>query len=272
MAKSSRSKWKKLHKRQRAQEVAAVVQRRVSRLNDKLRLAAEGGLGAVPMQDPETRFHFVNPEVDMNVPQNCKGLNNNFQDIMQESLDFSRPLQLQPPRTNFHGKSDPNAPHPMTQQFELLDASAPVAGHAITVKDVERMAVNEEQEQCLNVDHLANEEEAPNGMANEDGVMEEFVFGCNDAAEETTANTKALLFGASDAAAVKKKQKSKMAKTPQAVPPQRICSMAGAVKNGGRLLQVSGNKKAKRLSNALSTRLVKSGSRAARKRVTASHE
>ncbi|KAF8284386.1 hypothetical protein TcG_07779 [Trypanosoma cruzi] len=271
MAKSSRSKWKKLHKRQRAQEVAAVVQRRVSRLNEKLRLAAEGGLGAVPMQDPETRFHFLNPEMDMNVPQNCKGLNNNFQDIVQESLDFSRPLHLQPPRTNFHGKSDPNAPHRMTQQFELLDASAPVAGHAITVKDAERMAVNKEQEQRPTVDHHANEEEGPNGMNNGDGMMEEFVFGCNDAAGETTANTKALLFCVSDAAVVKKKQKSKMAETPQAVP-QRICSMAGAAKNGGRFLQVSGNKKAKRLSNAISTRLVKSGSRAAKKRVTASHE
>ncbi|RNF20280.1 uncharacterized protein Tco025E_03852 [Trypanosoma conorhini] len=248
MAKSSRSKWKKLHKRQRAQEVAAVVEKRVGRLNDKLRLAAQGGLSAVPMEDPETRFHFVNPEMDMNVPQNCKGPNNNFHDILRESLDFNKPLQLRPAQTCFHGKSDPNAPHPMTQQFELLDAAAPVAGHALTVKDVEHAPQGEERR--LRVDHGASAAEASHTDGDE---MEEFVFGCNDAAAET------------------EQQPQGKAATARAAAPQRIGSMTGSAQRASRVVQVSGTKKAKRLSNTPPTRLAKSGGRAgAKKRATAS--
>ncbi|RNF02193.1 hypothetical protein TraAM80_06606 [Trypanosoma rangeli] len=270
MAKSSRSKWKKLHRRQRAQEVASVVEKRVGRLHGKLRLAAEGGLSAVPMEDPETRFHFVNPEMDMNVPQNCKGPNNNFQDILSESLDFNKPLQLRPARTCFHGKSDPNAPHPMTQQFELLDTAAPVAGHALTVKDVEYAPLGRGQERPLRVDHCGNEAEELGTAHNDEEGMEEFVFGCNDAVEETSASAKTLLFPAPGTAAAARQKSNKVAAALEAVP-QRIDSMTGSAQRAARAVQVSGTKKAKRLSNIPPTRLARSSGRAApKKRATTS--
>ncbi|KEG13389.1 hypothetical protein DQ04_01031020 [Trypanosoma grayi] len=257
MAKSSRSKWKKLHKRQRAQQVAAAVLKRVDRLNGKLHLAAEGGLSAVPMEDPEVRFHFVNPEMDKNVPHCSKGPNNNYEDLTRESLDFTKPLRLQPPKTNYYGKSDPNMPHPVTQQFEVVNAVAPVAGHAISVEDVERMTMEEQrqaQQQQLSKSNVNDNEEDDNGM-------EEFVLGCNDAAGETSVNIDALLHGGHDGTVKKKSKKAGAAEAPR-----RISSMENPAKRNNRVVQVAGDKKTKRLSSVPAERLAKSSSSGAKRR------
>nr|CCC92861.1 conserved hypothetical protein [Trypanosoma congolense IL3000] len=193
MAKSSRSKWKKAHRRQRAQLEAATVAKRIGRLNKKLKLAATGGLSNVPLQDPEKRFHFVNPQMDRNVPHNCKGLNNNYEQVVSESLDFSKPLKLKPPTTNYYGKSNPDEPHPTKFKFETVSAAAPVAGHALSVKDVERMEARETE--LTKLENIAGNCIAAQAENEEDTEMEEFVLGCNDAVGETTANLKTLLAG-----------------------------------------------------------------------------
>ncbi|KAH9601521.1 hypothetical protein LSM04_003265 [Trypanosoma melophagium] len=279
MAKSTRSKWKKLHRRQRAQGVAAAVAQRVGRLAGKLQLAAHGGLSAVPMEDPETRFHFVNPALDPNIPHNCSGRNNNYEAVVREGVDFSKPLRLTAPRTNFYGRSDPNAPHPMTQQYEVVSADAPMAGHAISVEDAQRMEslaqqVNNQTKITNKTnDNNANEEEVDvkerTHDDNED-EMEEFVLGCNDAAEETSAKAKSLLFGDRNSG-VKKKSKKTVGTTEKATAlrstsaeakiPKRITSMENPSKKKNRLVQVAGDKKVKRLSNTSKTGLVKSSAK-----------
>ncbi|KAH8604092.1 hypothetical protein ERJ75_001751700 [Trypanosoma vivax] len=193
MAKSSRSRWKKAHRRQRAQLLKEAVEQRLDRLNAKLQLAATGGLSEVPHQDPETRFHFVNPAIDPRVPHSGRDGNNNCKEVMCESLDFSKPLKLPPPRTNFYGKSDTSAPHPTARCYEVVSATVPVAGHALSVEDVERMRLEEEQNKKTTAaagHHVVNEEDS-------DGAtdMKEFVLGCNDAEGETTASTRALISG-----------------------------------------------------------------------------
>ncbi|ORC85436.1 uncharacterized protein TM35_000351800 [Trypanosoma theileri] len=278
MAKSTRSKWKKLHRRQRAQGVASAVAKRVERLAGKLHLAAHGGLSAVPMEDPETRFHFVNPVLDPNVPHNCSGRNNNYEAVAREAVDFTKPLRLPAPRTNFYGRSDPNAPHPMTLQYEVVNADAPIAGHALSVEDVQRMESlaqqvnNQTNNTNNNNDNNANEEEVEVKERiqddNEDG-MEEFVLGCNDAAEETSTNTKALLFGGRHSEVKKKSKKAMMttetaalgSTSAEAKAPKRITSMENPSKKKNRVVQVSGDKKVKRLSNTPNTGLVKSGAK-----------
>jgi hypothetical protein len=60
MAKSTRSKWKKQHKRIKAENAKSDVERRVGGLNEKLGLAARSALGRhVPMQEPTKEFHFT---------------------------------------------------------------------------------------------------------------------------------------------------------------------------------------------------------------------
>lgn len=113
MGKSTRSKWKKLHKRQRAEAEAANVADRVSKLHHKLKLASEGKLGQMPTQDATTRFHFTAP-----------------------SFDARRPLKLPPMTTNPFGKSDPHAPHPQQAHYETLPLNYPIAGKAPTREDM----------------------------------------------------------------------------------------------------------------------------------------
>jgi len=117
MVKSTRSKWKKAHKRIKAQLDAPNVAKRVARLSHKLNLAATGESSKEPFQDPETRFHFSAP------------------------TDSRRPgqrLSLAQMRTNPYGKSNPDAPHPQTVQYEVMPADAPKAGRALTIHDARR--------------------------------------------------------------------------------------------------------------------------------------
>lgn len=192
MAKSSRSKWKKLHRRQRAKAESKNTIKRVSKLHKKLELTAKGGISLIPPQEPETRFHFTNPEKNLRVPDPRREYNNDYRQN-KVVLDFSKPLQLPPPQSNFYGKSDLNAPHPMTIHYETIDADAPIAGHAMTKADVER-AMRKSQEATaasaviLNEDNLSlssatmttlnveeNEEDADDGP-------EEYTFGMEDTA------------------------------------------------------------------------------------------
>lgn len=117
MTKSSRSKWKKMTRRERAQSESGNVANRIVKLHSKLEMAAKGSLSNVPMQDPETRFHFAHPE----------------------KRKPGEKLVLRGMTTNPYGKSDPKAPHPSTVQFETVAPEAPVAGKAFTVEDERRM-------------------------------------------------------------------------------------------------------------------------------------
>ncbi|CBH14342.1 hypothetical protein, conserved [Trypanosoma brucei gambiense DAL972] len=231
MAKSTRSKWKKAHRRQRAQLEAATVSKRIGRLNGKLKLAAEGGLSEVPLQDPETRFHFVNPQMDHNVPHTCKGLNNNYEQLIRESPDFNKPLKLKPPTTNYYGKSNPDAPHPVTCQYEVISATTPVAGHALSVEDIARMT-KEQVEHNRSKPEEARNDKGMRTEENEENDMEEFVLGCNDAAKETTVKTKALLAGKTTISPLPKKSR----KAP-------VKSVTTALKRNGQLRSSKEKKK-----------------------------
>ncbi|EPY39446.1 hypothetical protein AGDE_04482, partial [Angomonas deanei] len=153
MAKSSRSKWKKQHRRIKAETEKKNTQRRLKNLNKKLHITSKGGISQVPTQDPERRFHFLNPELDPNVPNTRKFLNNNYKHELNEAkekglfVDFRKPLHLSPPKTNFRGKSDPTAPHPTTFRYDELSAMAPIAGRALSKADMERIAALPEEEQ-----------------------------------------------------------------------------------------------------------------------------
>jgi hypothetical protein len=70
MAKSMRSKWKKAMKRIKAKKEAPRVAERISKLHDKLELAAHGGLSKVPMVEPVHGNAFIhsNPKVDTSKP------------------------------------------------------------------------------------------------------------------------------------------------------------------------------------------------------------
>ncbi|KAG5487828.1 hypothetical protein LSCM4_07506 [Leishmania orientalis] len=186
MAKSSRSKWKKMHRRQRAQAEATNTVKRIRQLNKKLELTVKGGISAVPPQEPEKRFHFLNPELDSHVPNTRKDLNNNYRaELNHVHYDYMKPLKLAPPKTNIHGKTDVNAPHPMTVMYETIDADAPLAGHALTKADMERLARRQEQDvpaaaACAEED--ACKEEGNIGSGSDDDGPEEYVFGMEDAA------------------------------------------------------------------------------------------
>lgn len=190
MAKSSRSKWKKLHRRQKAKEESTNTVKRIKQLHRKLELTAKGGISAVPPQEPERRFHFLNPELDPHVPNTRKDLNNNYRaELNHVQYDYTRPLKLAPPKTNLYGKSDTAAPHPMTQQFETIDADAPLGGHALTKADMERLARKAMEQEAAAAagnneeDALSNggEDHSDDDEANDDGP-EEYVFGMTDAA------------------------------------------------------------------------------------------
>lgn len=152
MVKSTRSKWKKMHRRERAQDEAPQVAARLQRLNVKLGLCANGGLSKVPVQDPETRFHFKQPE-----------------------RKTGERLVLGGMKTNPRGKTDTAAPHPATINFEEVEAAAPLAGTALTKGDVVRM----ETFRTAAADALANPD-----YDNEEPV--EFILGCNDDEHQTT--------------------------------------------------------------------------------------
>ncbi|KPI84395.1 hypothetical protein ABL78_6556 [Leptomonas seymouri] len=191
MAKSSRSKWKKQHRRLKAKEEAGNTVKRITQLHKKLELTIKGGISAVPPQEPEKRFHFLNPELDPRVPNTRKDLNNNYRaELNHVHYDYTKPLKLAPPKTNLYGKADTTAPHPLTQNFETIDADAPLGGHALTKADVERMA-RRQMEREAEAAAQANEEgvsadkhadaEGSSNAEDSDGP-EEFVFGMDDAA------------------------------------------------------------------------------------------
>jgi hypothetical protein len=160
MGKSTRSKWKKMHKRLRAEDEAPLVAARLEKLNSKLDLVVHGGLSKVPMQDPETRFHFAAPSAD--------------------TRKQGERLQLQPLTTNPRGKSDPTAPHPQTFTFDTVPLAAPVAGCAISVADVERMQAASAatfQQAFQAAMKKANAKAASGG---DDDEPVEITIGCND--------------------------------------------------------------------------------------------
>lgn len=191
MAKSSRSKWKKMHRRQRAQAEATNTVKRIRQLNKKLELTVKGGISAVPPQEPERHFHFLNPVLDSRVPNTRKNLNNNYRAELNDiSYDYTKPLRLAPPRTNVYGKTDVDAPHPMTVVYETVDADAPLAGHALTKADMERLARRQAQRESEASAAVADAEEDvgeeagsnSSGNNNADDGPEEYVFGMEDAA------------------------------------------------------------------------------------------
>lgn len=217
MAKSSRSKWKKLHRRQRAKAEAKNTIKRVSKLHKKLELTAKGGISLVPPQEPESRFHFTNPEKNLRVPDPRREYNNDYRHN-RVVLDFSKPLQLPPPHTNFYGKSDPNAPHPMTVHYDTIDADAPVAGHAMTKADLER-AVRKSQEAAAAAAAPLNEE---NLSITSDGMTTLTVEGNEEDADD---GPEEYIFGMEDVAPRRVQKKHKLSsKKSQAIPPQSYSS------------------------------------------------
>ncbi|CAC9441142.1 Nucleotidyltransferase domain containing protein [Leishmania donovani] len=194
MAKSSRSKWKKMHRRQRAQAEATNTVKRIRLLNKKLELTVKGGISAVPPQEPEKRFHFLNPVLDSRVPNTRKNLNNNYRaELNHVQYDYTKPLKLAPPKTNMYGKTDVDAPHPMTVMYETIDADAPLAGHALTKADMERLARRQAQQEreasaaVADAEEDAGEEDGDNDSGdNADDGPEEYVFGMEDAAPRRT--------------------------------------------------------------------------------------
>lgn len=350
MAKSSRSKWKRAHRRERAVQEKRPTAKRISRLHGKLRLAAASLSSLAAPQDVEKRFHFLNPEFDTHVahpltkyylPHNDdyegfgktrkekkleewrrkKGMSledekeseksknkkvlTNFhvdpdlqtgeidrEDNIQSQnfgvrhINFNEPLTLSKPRTNFYGKSDPLAPHPQTVQFDTIDADAPVAGHAMTKYDLERMEQRaQQQQQQLQQQHeRENEEEEDNeeitdGEDNEDdsNAPVEFQltlgdgFGSEELKQVARHNKKnakrmnALLGSVTtthyddddDDDDDDNKAKKKTKKDPKAL-----------IKNKGnrKTAEVSGSSKVKKMSGAAAgaKRVVSSGSKAAK--------
>lgn len=163
MGKSTRSKWKKMHKRLRAVDEADNVAARIEGLNDKLDLAVQGGLSKVPMQAPETRFHFAAPQLE---------------DVARKKGER---LFLQPLKTNPKGKSDPAAPHPQTFTFDTVAAAAPIAGCAISVADVNRMqAASVVSFQQAFQAAMQKARQGGSGGADDDDGPVEITIGCND--------------------------------------------------------------------------------------------
>jgi hypothetical protein len=143
MAKSSRSKWKKMHRRLQATAEAGNVLKKMARLNGKIKLVANGGISQVPMEEPEKRFHFSKPQVKT-----------------------GERLKLDPLTTNPYGLSDPDRPHAQSLVTDSIDADAPVAGHAFTYDDQKRAEAKMSAIVSAEVD-------------DEDGPME-LVIGMND--------------------------------------------------------------------------------------------
>ena len=129
MTKSMHSKWKRVHKRQRAMDEAANIAARLVGLNNKLQCTAQGGISKIPLEDPETRFHF-------------RKVHNRA----------GERLELEPMTTNPYGKSNTSAPHPQANGFDLVPKHAPVAGKAFTKEDELRL------EKAQNTAPLADDE------------------------------------------------------------------------------------------------------------------
>lgn len=144
MAKSSRSKWKKMHRRLQATAEAGNVQKKLHRLNDKMKLVANGGISQVPTEEKETRFHFSKPHIKA-----------------------GERLKLAPLTTNPYGLSDPERPHNQSVNFENVDSDAPVAGRAFTYDDQKRL-------EAKSAAHVSADAED-----DDDGPME-LVIGMND--------------------------------------------------------------------------------------------
>lgn len=174
-----------MHRRQRAQAEATNTVKRICLLNKKLKLTVKGGISAVPPQEPEKRFHFLNPVLDSRVPNTRKNLNNNYRaELNHVEYDYTKPLKLAPPKTNMYGKTDVDAPHPMTVMYETIDADTPLAGHALTKADMERLARRQAQQESEASAAVADAEKdaSKEDGDNADDGPEEYVFGMEDAA------------------------------------------------------------------------------------------
>lgn len=279
MAKSSRSKWKKLHRRQRAQAEVKNTIKRVSKLHKKLELTAKGGISLVPPQDPETRFHFTNPEKNLRVPDPRREYNNDYRND-RTVIDFSKPLRLPPPSTNFYGKSDITAPHPMTVQYETIDADAPIAGHAMTKADLERQ-IRKAQEAALRHEEegAASASPADGEEADEEDGPEEYVFGVEDSApRKVSKKSVATTAAAKKASAPASKNKTNMKKSSkidmlneeeEITGKTKISSMSDNHKINNVIVSTSGTSKVKKMggmSGSSASRIVSSGSKASKKK------
>ncbi|CCW67570.1 unnamed protein product [Phytomonas sp. Hart1] len=295
MAKSTRSKWKKLHRRQRAEAERERTAARIRGLHHKLELTSKGGISAVPPQEPETRFHFLNPDLDPRAPKTSRGGNPNPSDPVQ--IDFTKPLKLPPPRTCFYGKSDPNGPHPQATNYEVLDANAPIAGHALTTADVERMlnSKNNHHNNNKEADNV-HPERGPSNPENdpfneneegEDDGPEEYVFELEKSTwhKAPTSEKKTQKKGQSKSTgkATKNKDQVVVEDTARDVEEEedgrrrrapKIKSMETPRKREGAIVAAGGSSKMKKiLTNGSSSankgvetrRLVSSGSKAAKK-------
>eukprot|EP00758_Cryptobia_borreli_P007952 Tbor_TRINITY_DN5345_c0_g2::TRINITY_DN5345_c0_g2_i1::g.4333::m.4333 len=154
MAKSARSKWKKLHRRQKAIEERPNVARKVHQLHKKLRLTAKGGISKVPPEEPESRFHFSKP-----------------------SVKAGERLELPAMVTNPYGKTDTEQPHPQQVTYDTVDHYSPLAGTAFSYNDERRI----QDGVALKAASLAVQE-----TEDDDGPME-MVIGLNDDEDLTSS-------------------------------------------------------------------------------------
>ncbi|KAK7202059.1 hypothetical protein NESM_000274500 [Novymonas esmeraldas] len=262
MAKSSRSKWKKMHRRQQAREEATNTVKRLRQLNRKLGLTAKGGISAVPPQEPERRFHFLNPELDPRVPNTRKELNNNYRaELNSVHYDYAKPLVLAQPKTNMYGKSCPDAPHPMTVTYESIDADAPVAGHALTKADMERLARRQQEAAATAAAAAAEDVTAGAEEDDEEDGPEEYVFGITDTAPRRATSRAMGSSGASSTDAAQTRA--------SATSGTKITSMQMMRKKNGAVTSAGGASKMKQVGQtggAGGTRIVSSGGKAAQKK------
>ncbi|KAG5486579.1 hypothetical protein CUR178_07946 [Leishmania enriettii] len=285
MAKSSRSKWKKMHRRQRAQAEATNTVKRIRQLNKKLELTVKGGISVVPPQEPEKRFHFLNPELDSRVPNTRKDLNNNYRaELNHVHYDYMKPLKLAPPKTNVHGKTDVNAQHPMTVMYETIDADAPLAGHALTKADMERLARRQEQEQdvpaaAARAEEDACKEEDDIGSGSDDDGPEEYVFGMEDAAPKAKKSAALAVSAAGSSSRMLAAEAAAIASDERGLDhdprnggvaaAHKIASMQAMRKKNGTTVSASGTTKMKKVGKpggSNGTRVVSSGSKATQKK------
>ena len=202
MTKSSRSKWKKFHRRERAEAARPLVTKRIERLKGKLDLCAKGVVSRVPMEDPETRFHFTHPEL----------------------RKPGEKLVLAPLKTNPYGKSDAAAPHPQAVNVEPVPLHAPIAGKAISVVDQKKNEAAQAKSFQSSVREMLDNPD----YATSDPI--EIVIGCNDAEDETTG------------VVTKKGTMKKVTKGPKADKIKSMRSSAAAEVSGKQKLKSLGQK------------------------------
>ncbi|TPP51470.1 hypothetical protein CGC21_2690 [Leishmania donovani] len=270
MAKSSRSKWKKMHRRQRAQAEATNTVKRIRLLNKKLELTVKGGISAVPPQEPEKRFHFLNPVLDSRVPNTRKNLNNNYRaELNHVQYDYTKPLKLAPPKTNMYGKTDVDAPHPMTVMYETIDADAPLAGHALTKADMERLARRQAQQE--------REASAAKTSAKKKGsVAPKALKGAASASAGASSSVSVagsssrMLAAAAAAMANEEEEADHHPRHGGVTAVNKIASMQAMRKKNGAMVSAGGASKMKKvgkLGGSSGTRVVSSGGKVARKDV-----